>query len=63
MQFIVRWRDGTETADLTYEESMQAIKDRDGEWASVRSELYGKDCSEDNVDLKKKIWGVGKRGK
>lgn len=63
MKFIVRWRDGTETSGLTYDESMQAIKDRDGEWASVRSELYGKDCSEDNVKLKQQIWGGKKHGR
>lgn len=47
MNYRVRWLDGSATEDVDYNESMQLIKDRPGEWAGVQPMSYGQDLLSD----------------
>jgi hypothetical protein len=55
MSYIVVWRDGSATENLSYEESMSLIEGRPNDWASVRSPDYGKDMKEENRKLREQI--------
>jgi hypothetical protein len=60
-RFQVVWRDGSVTADLGYDESLELIEARPKDWAGVRSMDYGKDCSPENVKLRQSVWGTKKK--
>lgn len=55
MNYRVRWRDGTTTEDVDYDESMQLIKDRPDEWAGVQPMEYGRDLDPAN-EIRRKQW-------
>lgn len=55
MNYRVRWIDGTTTEDVDYDESMQLIKDRPGEWAGVQPMEYGQNLDPAN-EIRRKQW-------
>lgn len=59
--FRVRWRDGSVTEDVDYDESMRLIKERPNDWAGVQPMEYGKNCNPDNEKLREKAWGTKKK--
>ena len=61
LKYRVRWRDGSSTEDVDYDESMRLIKERPMDWASVGYMDAGKDMSEQAAKVKEKAWGEKKR--
>ena len=55
MEYRVRWRDGSTTENVDYDESMQLIKDRPDEWAGVQPMNYGQDLDPAN-EIRRKQW-------
>ena len=61
MKFRVRWRDGSTTEDITNEEAMKLIAERNGEWAGVQFMEHGEGCHPDNEKLRRAAWGAKKK--
>ena len=55
MEYRVRWRDGSTTENVDYDESMRLIKDRPDEWAGVQPMNYGLDLDPANA-VRRKQW-------
>jgi len=62
MHYVVIWKDGSMTDNLSYGESASLIESRPNDWSAVRTSEYGKDCSEENAKLKERIKEAFKNG-
>jgi hypothetical protein len=61
MNYRVRWRDGSTTEGVSYDESMRLIEERPQDWAGVQPMDYASDCDQANVKAKEAAWGVKKK--
>ncbi len=59
--FRVRWRDGSTTENVNYDESMRLILERPKDWAGVQPMNYGEGCNPENEKLRRAAWGAKKK--
>ncbi len=60
-EYRIKWRDGSVTENLTFEESDELVKSRPDDWASVQFMEHGTDCHPDNETRRKAAWGAKKK--